>query len=164
MEGIREQLVKKAVTNSDKVKTFLLLTGALLLAIVVVLVFNILFGTTMILIGLLLAGGILYGGYWLTGELSIEYEYCFTSGELSVDKIINRKRRKSMCSVTLRSAESFMKNPKSLPEMTQINACGDDGEVYVIIYNDEKYGKSALRFTPDEKMLEAIKPYLPRVI
>lgn len=164
MEGIREQLVKKEVTKSDRIKTYAILLAALLLAIVVVMVFNIAFGTTMILIGLLIAGGILYGGYWLTGELSIEYEYCFSAGELTVDKIINQKKRKSMCQVNLRSAESFMKSPKSLPDLTIINACGEDGEVYAIVYNDEKYGRSVLKFTPDEKMLEMIKPYLPRVI
>lgn len=164
MEGIREQLVKKPVTKPDKIKTYAILLAALLLAIVVVMVFNILFGTTMILIGLLLSGAILYGGYWLTGELSIEYEYCFSGGELIVDKIINQKKRKSMCQIHLRSAESFIKNPKSFPDTTEINACGEEYETYGIVYTDEKYGRSILMFTPDEKMLEMIKPYLPRVI
>ncbi|MBQ8623778.1 MAG: hypothetical protein IJ424_05280 [Oscillospiraceae bacterium] len=163
MEGIREQLVKKPETQSDRIKTYAVLFGALLLAILIVMIVNIVFGATMILIGLLVAGGILYGGYWLTGEFNVEYEYCFSGGELTVDKIINQKRRKGMCSVNLRSAERFMKAPASLPNVTEINACGTEFEKYAIEYSDPKYGRSVLVFTPDEKMLEMIKPYLPRI-
>lgn len=163
MEGIREQLVKKPETQSDKVKTYAVLFGALLLAILVVMIVNMVFGATMILIALLVAGGILYGGYWLTGEFNIEYEYCYSGGELTVDKIINQKRRKNMCQVNLRSAERFMKEPFTLPDVTVINACGDEFEKYAVEYTDPKYGRSVLVFTPDEKMLEMIKPYLPRL-
>ena len=163
MDGIREQLVKKPETRSDRSKTYAVLLAALILAILVVMIVNVVFGATMILIALLIAGGILYGGYWLTGEFYVEYEYCCSGGELTVDKIINRKRRKPMCSVNLRNAERFMKEPFTLPDATEISACGDEFEKYAIEYNDSKYGRSVLVFTPDERMLEMIKPYLPRL-
>ncbi len=164
MEGIREQLVKKPVTNSDKVKTYGVLAAALLLAVIVFMLINIYLGSTMIIVAIILAGIILWGGYWLTGEFSVEYEYCFSAGELSVDKIINQRRRKPMCSVDLRTADSFTKSPKKLPDVTVIDACGDQGEQYAIEYNDRKYGRCVFLFTPDERMLEAIKPYLPRML
>lgn len=164
MEGIREQLVKKPVTGSDKAKTYGVLAAALVFAVIVFMLINIFLGSTMIIVAIIFAGVILWGGYWLTGEFSVEYEYCFSQGELIVDKIINQRRRKPMCSIELRSADSFMRSPKKLPDVTVINACGDNGEQYAIEYNDSKYGRCVFLFTPDERMLEAIKPYLPRVI
>ncbi len=164
MEGIREQLVKKPVDSQDKIKTALVLVGSLLLAIIVVLLFNILIGSVMMLVALIFAGLIMWGGYWLTGEFSVEYEYCYSNGELSVDKIINQRRRKSMCSVDLKRADAFYKNPAKLPDATVISAVGELEDKYAISYNDPTYGPSVLVFTPDEKMLDAIKPYLPRII
>ena len=102
MEGIREQLVKKPETQSDKVKTYAVLFGALLLAILVVMIVNIVFGATMILIALLVAGGILYGGYWLTGEFNIEYEYALWYGSFEVAKIYAKKKRKTLVSADVK--------------------------------------------------------------
>lgn len=164
MEGIREQLVKKPVTGSDRAKTYGVLAAALLVAVIVFMLVNIFLGSTMIIVAIILAGVILWGGYWLTGEFNVEYEYCFSAGELTVDKIINQKRRKPMCSIDLRSADSFTKSPRKLPDVTVINACGDSGEQYAIEYADPKYGRCVFLFTPDERMLEAVKPYLPRML
>ncbi len=164
MEGIREQLVKKPVTGSDRAKTYGVLAAALLVAVIVFMLVNIFLGSTMIIVAIILAGVILWGGYWLTGEFNVEYEYCFSAGELTVDKIINQKRRKPMCSIDLRSADSFTKSPRKLPDVTVINACGDSGEQYAIEYTDTKYGRCVFLFTPDERMLEAVKPYLPRML
>lgn len=164
MEGIREQLVKKPVTGSDRAKTYGVLAAALLVAVIVFMLVNIFLGSTMVIVAIILAGVILWGGYWLTGEFNVEYEYCFSAGELTVDKIINQKRRKPMCSIDLRSADSFTKSPRKLPDVTVINACGDSGEQYAIEYTDTKYGRCVFLFTPDERMLEAVKPYLPRML
>ncbi len=165
MEGIREQLVKKAFDSSDRAKTYGVLAGSLLLAIIVFFLITYVMGWAMVVVALIFAGAIMYGGYWLTGEFNVEYEYCFSSGELIVDKVINQRRRKPMCSVNLRSADAFYKEPKKLPDdTTRFSAIGDGGEVYAIEFKDSKYGRSLLLFTPNDKMLEVIKPYLPRII
>ncbi len=163
MEGIREQLVKKPVDSQDKLKSALVLAASLVLAIIVVFLVAV-FASVMMLVGLIFAGLIMWGGWWLTGEFSVEYEYCYSNGELTVDKIINRRRRKNMCSVELRRADTFYKNPSKLPDATVISAVGELEDVYAISYNDPTYGAAVLVFTPDERMLEAIKPYLPRII
>ena len=46
--------------------------------------------------------------------------------------------------------------------MTVISATGE-GDVYTIEYKDEKYGRTLLQFTPDERTIEMISPYLPRL-
>lgn len=163
MEGIREQLVKKPVDSQDKLKTALVLAGSLVLAIIVVFLVAV-YASVMMLVAIIFAGLIMWGGWWLTGEFSVEYEYCYSNGELIVDKIINRRRRKSMCSVELRRADAFYKNPSKIPDATVISAVGELEDTYAICYNDPTYGPAVLLFTPDEKMLDAIKPYLPRMI
>lgn len=163
MEGIREQLVKKPVDSQDKLKTALVLAGSLVLAIIVVFLVAV-YASVMMLVAIIFAGLIMWGGWWLTGEFSVEYEYCYSNGELIVDKIINRRRRKSMCSVELRRADAFYKNPSKLPDATVISAVGELEDTYAICYNDPTYGPAVLLFTPDEKMFDAIKPYLPRMI
>ncbi len=165
MEGIREQLVRKPYDSKDRMKTYGVLAASLLLAIIVFFLVTYFMGWVMVIIALIFAGAILYGGYWLTGEFNVEYEYCFSSGELIVDKIVNQRKRKPMCSINLRGAEAFYKEPKRLPDgATVFSAMGEEGETYAIEFNDIKYGKSVLVFTPNEKILEVIRPYLPRVI
>lgn len=165
MEGIREQLVKKRPERSDRVKTALVILLTFMitaLAFCAVLYF---LGLMMIIVASIIAIGICWGGYKLTGEFNTEYEYCFSAGELSVDKVINQRRRKHICCVPLRAADAFYHNPSKLPDnATVISALGEVGDVYGIEYTDAKYGRAILMFTPNEKMLEAIKPYLPRVI
>lgn len=163
MEGIREQIVKKRGSKSASIKGFLIFVASFILAMLV--------GTALVLIspgrimGLfayLLGMGIVYGGLWLAGKLKVEYEYSVVSDELTVSKVINMHSRDGLCVVNLRSAEGFYLGEKQLHDATEINVCGD-GECYSIVYNDPKYGKSVLVFTPDERILEAIKPYLPRL-
>lgn len=165
MEGIREQLVKKRPESSDKVKSTLVLLATLVVAIAVFFVILYYLGIAMIIVAIVLSACILWGGYKLTGEFNTEYEYCFSAGELSVDKVINQRRRKHICSLVLRSADSFYRNPSKLPDnATVISALGEDDDVYGIEYTDAKYGRAILLFTPSDTMLETIKPYLPRAI
>lgn len=165
MEGIREQLVKKRPERSDKVKSALVFIATFMLAAVAFCVILYFLSVVMIVVAAIVAIGICWLGYKLTGEFNIEYEYCFSAGEFTVDKIINQRRRKHVCSCLLRSADTFYHNPSKLPQnVTVISALGEEGDTYGIEYTDAKYGRSVLLFTPNEKMLEAVKPYLPRTI
>ena len=107
METVREQLVKKPTEQSDKVKQYGILALSLFLAMAaVILVFSFMGGLFMIM-GLLLAGIILWGGYTISGMINIEYEYCIAGSELSVDKIIDRRKRRTLCSLSLKGAGGY---------------------------------------------------------
>lgn len=47
-------------------------------------------------------------------------------------------------------------------DATVVSAAGDD-DVYTIEYTDRKLGKTLIHFSPDERTLEMISPYLPRL-
>lgn len=163
MDGIKEQIVKKPFTSQDKMKTYAVLAAALVLAIIAFEVVTLFLGSSMVIIAGALAGAILVGGYYLTGEFQIEYEYCVSGRELIVDKIINQKRRKSFCSFDLKSVSVFEKEPKHDYNTTVYDASGE-GEKYALTFKDEHGTENVLIFTPDEKILGSIKPYLPRMI
>ena len=163
MDGIREQLVVKPRDSSDGIKKALILMGALLAAIILLTVILTVGNAILTELGILLAIGIIWGGWWLTGSLNVEYEYIVFNNELQVDKIINKRSRKTLCSLNLRKAEAFYRSEKHLENATEINVCGD-GDKYTIEYSDGAYGKTVLIFTPDERTLAMITPYLPRAI
>lgn len=162
MEGIREQLVTKPMEKSDFVKKCGILTAALILAVLIELAFAAFAGGIYEIIGGIIGIGILIGGWFLAGNLNVEYEYSVVCDEMSVNKISNKRFRKNLCIVNLRSAEGFYRGVKTLNDATEINVCGD-GERYSIVYSDPRYGRSVVVFTPDERTLEAVKPYLPRL-
>ena len=163
MDGIREQLVRKPNDPSDGIKRVLILIGALLAAIVVLTVILTVGNALLTELGILLAIGILWGGWWLTGSLNVEYEYTVFSGELQIDKIVNKRSRKTLCTLNLRTAETFYRSEKHIQNATEINVCGE-GDKYSIEYSDTQHGKTVLIFTPDERTLAAVTPYLPRAI
>lgn len=163
MDGIREQLVARPRTSEDNVKKIIILAAAILLAVLALAGIYIASKGMLLPIGFLAAGLIIWGGWWLTEQFNVEYEYTVIGQEMRVDKILNKRSRKLLCEVQLKKADAFYSSEKHLNGASEISACGD-GDRYSIEFSDQKYGKTVLIFTPDERTLEAIKPYLPRAI
>ena len=112
METVREQLVKKPYKSTDKAMQFFILAMALFIALAVMILASSLLGGIFIIAGLLFAAIVLYGGYYLSGNLNVEYEYCIAGSELSIGKIIDRRKRKTLCTLNLKEAEGFYRGEK----------------------------------------------------
>ena len=162
MDGICEQLVKRPVGPEDNAKKIMILAGAVLLGVVAFAVIYLVSGGLLGPIAILAAGAIIWGGWTFSGRLNVEYEYTVVGQELRVDKIYNQKSRKMMVEMQLKNADAFYSGEKHLNDASEISACGE-GERYTIEFDDEKYGKTLLYFTPDERTFEAVKRYLPRL-
>ncbi|MCD7770628.1 MAG: hypothetical protein LUH23_00825 [Oscillospiraceae bacterium] len=167
METIREQLVSRPFTKSDRTKQYLITILSFVFGLAVLLLMINLFSSVYFLVGLvlgiLLAVGIIYLGYYLLGRLNVEYEYCVAGTNISVDKIIDRKKRKALCSFELRDAVGFYHSRKEQGDAVAYSVEGDEGDIYTIEFNEPQTGKVYLYFTPDEKTLEMISIYLPRL-
>lgn len=163
MDTIREQLVKRPKMPEDGIKKFLIIAGAITAAIVLIGI-SMGFIQNWLVTELCIFGsiGIVWGGIVLAGRLNVEYEYIIAGDEIQVDKIFNKRSRKTLCSFKLRSAEAFYASEKRLQDATIVDACGE-GQKYTVEFNDPSDGKTVLIFTPDEKTLDAVKPYLPRL-
>ena len=91
MDSFKEQIVRKIPTKNDKIQKIFIMIASVALA---ALCFIFPFGTQFSVIGIFLAAAALYGGYYLTTKLDVEYEYIFTNGEIDVDKITAQR---SLC-------------------------------------------------------------------
>ena len=113
--------------------------------------------------------GIGYGAWWLTAKLNIEYEYIVTNGTMDIDKIINKSSRQRVSSFDLTKVERIEKyNPNLLQNVKKENmvfACNqNDPNAYLLVASREDTKVNYIVFTPNDKLKEAIKKFLPKFI
>ena len=134
------------------------------------LAFSGLLGDMFSMLGPIAAAGAVYGAYLLITSLSIEFEYIVTNGEMDVDKIIYQRKRKRLVTVKCREAEAF---GRYKPEehagknyQTRIIACDspDSDDIWYFTSRIKDKGLTLVVFNANEKMLTAIKPFLPKPI
>lgn len=176
MDVFFEQIVAKRSTGVDVAKKI----GIVFAAIILVLLFTFILpgfrvaegilgmiGQVFSMLGLLLAVGAVYGAYYLISGMNIEYEYILTNGEIDVDKIIARRKRKRLVTVDTRTFTEFGLY-KSVPSVdsnvTVIMACSsvEAPNTYYGICDHSKFGKCMLVFNPNEKILNHAKQYIKR--
>ena len=163
MDTIREQLVKKAYSPTDKLKKYAVWSASLLVAILLATLVLLFLGRGFVPIAVLFAGLVMWGGYYLGGNFNIEYEYVVAGREITIDKIIDKRKRKTLCSFDLKQADAFYNSQKEANNASVVYACGE-GDIYTIEFSDRSLGRCFLQFTPDEKTLQMITKYLPRAI
>ena len=111
-------------------------------------------------------GAAIYGTWFFLKNFSVEYEYIFTNGQLDIDIILGRSRRKNMVSLICRNIEY-------MAPLTSENT--SSRKVYDAIYDERRRGKyyidfsqngeaCRLLFQPPEKILMNMKKYNPRNI
>ena len=112
-----------------------------------------------------------YGAYWLITSRNLEFEYSVTNGDLTIDRIINRQRRKRVISFDCKDVEAIGKY-KAVDHQskhydkkffTSIADDGSDEGAWYIAVRSPKYGGFCLVvFHPEERVLDSIRPFLPR--
>jgi hypothetical protein len=110
-----------------------------------------------------------FGAFYLMGFLKVEYEYIFTNGELDIDVIYNRSRRKRMFSSHVNKFE-IMAHVQDMNQAGSFNSAQvthdySSGQVGADTYaflvsKDGKQQK--IIFEPNEKMLKAISGSMSR--
>ena len=163
MDNFCEQIV--SVKNSGKqialkfVVILCVFTTGILIFFIASFYLNLLFG-------FVLSGAAIYLGLYLLSNTVFEYEYIFTNGELDIDKIIAKRKRKRIVSVEIRSISDFGKASEAAENKditTKIYAYdGIPENAFYADFVNKKYGKTRMFFSPDEKLLKNMKPYLPR--
>lgn len=166
MDIFTEQIVKRKFNGKD----WLICLGASVGAFVLIYIsiFILLPLTMMPLIPLLVIAGCIYGIYWVYSFRNLEFEYSVTNGDLTVDKIINKRRRKRVVSFDVREAEEMGKYDANRLAQREVDkrliaSDSDTGEnAWYILARTPKYGRTLLVFNPNEKVLDGIKAGLPR--
>ena len=116
---------------------------------------------------------LIYLAYLAFVYTSAEWEYSFVNGELTIDKILGKRKRKPGESYDIRKAEIIA--PANSEEiisrsqyLTKIDYTGSNNidNHYSIIIDDVEGVKGALMITfePDERMLDAMYNVRPNII
>lgn len=168
MDVFMEQVVEKTPTNRDKMLELWAKVSAFAFAFGLVLA-SIAFFPYIAPLALFFGAAAVWLSFRLSKKLVIEYEYAFTNGELDVDKIIGKSKRKRLCSVQIGTVTSFgvwNDDMQVEADITMVIASDNSGELaeYYMDFKYKDYGDTTLFFSPNAKMLELIVPYLPREI
>jgi len=166
MDNFAEQLVKKNETASEKTKrtliTILGIAGTLIFTALGILMLG---NPVLSLLGFLLAVASGYGTFAVIQSSYVEYEYTFTNGELDIDKIIAKKKRKSLISVEVSKFKAFGRYSEDLDESENMTVVISSDNIasheYYADFQHEDYGLTRLVFAPDSRMLDNIKKFLP---
>lgn len=164
MDNVYEQLVTINKSTGQKIAYIVLI-----FLIFVMGLFIFLFTAPFIslLLGLVAGGGAIFLGLFLLSNSVFEFEYTFTNGELDIDKIVAKRKRKRLITVEIKNITGFGKY-KDIKEKTPTGTTiigahdGTSEDTYYADFRSQKYGATRLYFSPDEKTLNNINKYLPR--
>ena len=156
-----EQIVKKHGTFSDNVKR----AGIAMLIFVIILIS---FAFLQAFAVFVIAAAV-FGGIFLMSYLNIEYEYVYTNGELDIDIIYNRSRRKRLFSAMVKEFEIMAHvedktHLRAFDTAQETISChsGEIGPNTYAFLATIKGKKAKVIFEPNEKMLKAIGTSLSR--
>lgn len=161
MDIFVEQLVKKKFGTKDY-----LIIAAILLGGLVIITASFLIPS----ISFLIIIGVAFGAYYLISARSVEFEYSVTNGNITIDKVINRRSRKRVISVEAHDIEEMGKfKPEILKNKSSFKpyyaSQMDSGEnSWYFCAHTSKNGNVLVIFDPDEKVMGAIKPFIPRQV
>lgn len=164
MDLFCEQIVKKNKTTIDIIKLVLIFFATIIVATAVFLLSS---NYLAPIIGIILAGFVIYIGFFFISSTNCEFEYIVTNGEIDIDKIIAGRKRKRLASTSVKSFSAFGKLDENTPKFngTIIKACDNiSGNLYYAEFKHKKHGNVRLIFSPNEKTLNHIKPFIPRRI
>lgn len=150
-----------------------LLRILVILAVIVVIAAVVLFGASLGVLSFfapVIVIAAVYGAHRLLTSMNVEYEYAVTNGEMDVDQIIAQRRRKRLVTINFREVESFGRyHPEAHQSgnyQSRVIACDHPAspELWCCVARLTQGGRTLVVFNANQKMLDAIKPFLPRPI
>ncbi len=115
---------------------------------------------------------IFFGVWFVNKRLSVEYEYIVTNDELDVDRIVAKRSRKRLVTVSVKNFDDFgvaedniiFKKKRDFKVVLDASiGKGSINRYYATFYN--KHGdRMLLIFNPTSKMIDSFKIYNPKVI
>ncbi len=161
MDTFFEQIVKK----TKGAKEWAIILATVLGGLVLLLAAWIFVGQFFIIA----LAGVIYGAYLLITAQSIEYEYCVTNGDIDVDQIIARRKRRRLVSVAGRKIEALQPYDPAAPmgKFQRYVMVAPDLKaegLWYFTYNSKKNGHTFVVFQPDDRVLRAFYRGLPKLV
>lgn len=162
MDVFVEQLVKKKSGLRDH-----LISAGIILAAVLLVFLSLRFFPPM---AIFVLAAVCCGAYFLITSQSLEFEYSVINGDITIDKIIAKRKRKQMISVEARDVQEMGKyDSRKLRSRTfdarifSSETGNGTGAWYFCAHHSER-GNVLVVFSPNEKTLNAIRPFLQRQV
>lgn len=122
---------------------------------------------------LLIVGAVLIVVCWLfVPKLEVEYEYLYVNGELDIDAIYSKQKRKKMGSYDASELEILapensheldsFKNKKDL-KLKDYTSLDPHAKCYILVFNKEK-GQEMIKVELDESILNDLRRIAPRKV
>lgn len=113
---------------------------------------------------LLIDAGVVYGAYILITHYNVEYEYILTNGDIDIDKITAKRKRKRVLSFSTKEFEIVApyKQGENYTNVLDLGTRNYENAYYAVFSKDGQ--KKTLVFNPPQKMIEAMKTYSPRTV
>ena len=170
MDNLTEQVVKVKKTAKYYINIILIIFFALAIPAGVIVLAELFRLAYLIYIAFFLLVVCGYLTWFFISSLNIEYEYVLLGSNFGIDKIIAKRRRKKMLKLDIKEINEFLKytdEEMSKRKFSKIYELGSERfseNNYIACFHSEAKGSCALIFSPNEKMLQAMKPYFKQEI
>ena len=111
-----------------------------------------------------------FGAWWLITGMNTEFEYSVTNGDLTVDKIIAKRRRKRLINIDCKDVEAFGRydaarfTGRNFDNKLFVGSASAAPEQWYVIVRHKKLNHTLIVFEPEKRVLEAMRPFLPKLI
>ena len=161
MDSFVEQIIQKKKGAKEWCIIAAAVVGALVLAFVCWI-----FLSALVVFALV---GIGYGAWWLITTQNIEYEYCVTNGDIDVDQITARRKRKRLVSVAGRKVECLLPYDPTAPmgqyqRVVMVAPSLAESGLWYFTYNSKKNGRTLVVFQPEQRVLQAFYGGLSKLV
>lgn len=170
MEELVECIVKRKLT----IKAFVGRCFSLALAIFIVFVTIVIGNRAPWVLPFAFIGDLIVGFivYYVFRNSNIEFEYDFFGGELTIDKIINKSKRKRLRVLNFNNFEYMAPgDSKRFGNMNAVeseylnySAHNLEEKTYIAMFRGDEKGTVYLEFSPNEELLSLIKKLYPRKV
>lgn len=161
--------VESIVTRKKGSREKILSIGLIIISVIITFMAGIIIGPSGIIF--LLIAGLIFGNWYIISSFNIEYEYSITNGEIDIDKIINKRRRKKMFTADCKyieimakmTSDKYNESIAAVPKKIKAVSSMESPDVYFAMINNS--GKRALiYFEPNEKFMKTLKTIIPSKI
>ena len=162
MDVFVEQIVRKKFGPKD----YLVVLGCILGGCLVIYL-SIFFLTQIFVV---VIAGVCFGAYYLITSRNLEFEYSVTNGDLTIDKIINRRSRKRILSLDCKQVEAIgeykpQDHANKHYDKKIVTSVYDDGRnAWYLDLRHPKHGHIIVIFSPNERVLESVQSFIPRQV
>ncbi len=162
---------EKIVARKKDIKDILAIIGLIVAAIIAIVAVNSIQAVSQLGMGFIIFVGFAYLAYRLITTRNIEYEYIVTNGEIDIDLIESKRKRKRIFSASCKdfellaraSGEGFEKDYNGIPKRLNAASSLKAPDAWYTIAN-YKGVRTLVIFEPDDRMLANFKAIIPKKV